>query len=72
MGSVFVGLTSGFYLGIGGLLLSLLILCIGLLADLLKQIMDQTKWFFTSWQVKLYSFQKKTLDQCYLERKILG
>ena len=43
MGSVFVGLTSGFYLGIGGLLLSLLILCIGLLADLLKQIMDQTK-----------------------------
>ena len=43
MGSIFLGLTSGFYLGIGGLLLSLLILCIGLLADLLKQIMDQTK-----------------------------
>ena len=43
MGSIFLGLTSGFYLGIGGLLLSLLILSIGLLADLLKQIMDQTK-----------------------------
>ena len=43
MGSIFLNLNSGYYLGIGGLLLSLLILCIGLLADLLKQIMDQTK-----------------------------
>lgn len=43
LSSIFLGLTSGFYLGIGGLLLSLIILSIGLLADLVKQIMDQTK-----------------------------
>ncbi len=43
LASLFFDLISGFYLGIGGLLLSLLILSIGLLADLLKQIMDQTK-----------------------------
>ncbi len=43
LASIFLNLTSGFYLGIGGLLLSLLILSIGLLADLLKQIMDQIK-----------------------------
>tara|TARA_B100000287_G_scaffold425703_1_gene472432 strand:+ start:1280 stop:2146 length:867 start_codon:yes stop_codon:yes gene_type:complete len=43
LASIFLNLTSGFYLGIGGLLLSLLILSIGLLADLLKQIMNQIK-----------------------------
>ena len=42
MSSILIGLASGFYLGIGGLLLSLIILSIGLLADLLKQIMDKT------------------------------
>lgn len=34
-------LNSGFYLGIGGLLVSLIIVCAGLIADLLKQIMDK-------------------------------
>jgi len=39
--SAIFGLTSGFFLGIGGLLVSLLILCFGLVADLLKQIMHK-------------------------------
>lgn len=40
MSAVF-GFRSGFLLGVGGLLVSLLILCCGLLADLLKQIMNK-------------------------------
>jgi glycosyltransferase involved in cell wall biosynthesis len=39
--SAFLGLKSGFYLGIGGLLTCLIIFCFGLIADLLKQIMDK-------------------------------
>lgn len=39
--SAFLGLTSGFYLGIGGLLTCIIIFCFGLIADLLKQIMDK-------------------------------
>jgi len=39
--SAFFGLTSGFYLGIGGLLTCIIIFCFGLIADLLKQIMDK-------------------------------
>lgn len=34
----------GYYLGIGGLLMALLITCFGLIADLLKQIMDKPKY----------------------------
>jgi polyisoprenyl-phosphate glycosyltransferase len=40
MSAVF-GLNSGFLLGIGGLLVSLLVICFGLTADLLKQIMNK-------------------------------
>lgn len=39
--SALLGLRSGFLLGIGGLLTCLVILCFGLIADLLKQIMDK-------------------------------
>lgn len=39
--SAFAGLQSGFYLGIGGLLVSILIMGLGLVADLLKQIMHK-------------------------------
>ena len=39
--SALAGLKSGFYLGVGGLLVSLLILGLGLVADLLKQIMHK-------------------------------
>jgi len=39
--STFIGLRSGFLLGIGGLLTCLIIMCFGLIADLLKQIMDK-------------------------------
>jgi glycosyltransferase involved in cell wall biosynthesis len=39
--STFFGLTSGFYLGVGGLLTCVIIFCFGLIADLLKQIMDK-------------------------------
>lgn len=39
--SAIFGLNSGFYLGIGGLLVSLLVICFGLIADLLKQIMNK-------------------------------
>jgi len=40
MSAVF-GLNSGFLLGVGGLLVSLLVVCFGLVADLLKQIMNR-------------------------------
>lgn len=40
--SALFGLNSGFYLGIGGLLVALLVVCFGLIADLLKQIMNKT------------------------------
>lgn len=39
--SALLGLFSGFLLGIGGLLVALLVFSIGLLADLLRQIMDK-------------------------------
>lgn len=39
--SALAGLKSGFYLGIGGLLVSLVIIGLGLVADLLKQIMHK-------------------------------
>ncbi|MDF3033497.1 MAG: glycosyltransferase family 2 protein [Alphaproteobacteria bacterium] len=39
--STFFGLRSGFLLGIGGLLTCIIIVCFGLIADLLKQIMDK-------------------------------
>ena len=39
--SAFLDLTSGFYLGIGGLLVALISMGLGLLADLLKQIMHK-------------------------------
>lgn len=39
--SAFLGLNSGFLLGIGGLLMCIVIMCFGLIADLLKQIMDK-------------------------------
>jgi len=39
--SAIFGLNSGFYLGIGGLLVALLVVCFGLIADLLKQIMNK-------------------------------
>jgi len=41
LGSIFFGLLSGFLLGIGGLLLALLVFSLGLLADLLKQILEK-------------------------------
>lgn len=41
LASVLLGLHSGFLLGIGGLLTCLIIMCFGLIADLLKQIMDK-------------------------------
>ncbi len=40
MSAVF-GFHSGFLLGVGGLLIALLVVCFGLIADLLKQIMDK-------------------------------
>lgn len=39
--SAILGLHSGFLLGIGGLLICLIIICFGLIADLLKQILDR-------------------------------
>lgn len=39
--SIVFGLHSGFLLGVGGLLVSLLVVCFGLTADLLKQIMNK-------------------------------
>jgi polyisoprenyl-phosphate glycosyltransferase len=39
--SAFFGLNSGFFLGVGGLLTCIIIVCFGLIADLLKQIMDK-------------------------------
>lgn len=39
--SAILGLRSGFFLGIGGLLVCLIIICFGLIADLLKQILDK-------------------------------
>lgn len=39
--SAFLGFTSGFLLGVGGLLTCIVIICFGLIADLLKQIMDK-------------------------------
>lgn len=41
LSSALFGLRSGFLLGIGGLLTCLVIMCFGLIADLLKQIMDK-------------------------------
>ena len=41
LGSVFFNLNSGFFLGIGGLLIALVTISIGLLADLLKQILNK-------------------------------
>ncbi len=41
VGSAGLGLLSGFLLGIGGLLLALLVFSLGLLADLLKQILEK-------------------------------
>jgi len=41
LASALLGLRSGFLLGIGGLLTCLVIMCFGLIADLLKQIMDK-------------------------------
>ena len=37
--STFAGINAGYYLGLGGFLVALIVLCMGLLADLLKQIM---------------------------------
>ncbi len=39
--SLLTGLNVGYIMGVGGLLLSLVILCFGLIADLLKQIMNK-------------------------------
>ena len=39
--SAIFGFKSGFYLGVGGLLTCIIIFCFGLIADLLKQIMDK-------------------------------
>lgn len=39
--SALFGLHSGFLLGVGGLLVSLIVICFGLTADLLKQIMNK-------------------------------
>ncbi len=41
LASAFLDLRSGFLLGIGGLLTCIIIMCFGLIADLLKQIMDK-------------------------------
>lgn len=41
LGSATLGLQSGFLLGIGGLLVALLVFSMGLLADLLKQILEK-------------------------------
>jgi len=41
LGSAVLGLHSGFLLGIGGLLVSLIVMCFGLIADLLRQIMGK-------------------------------
>ena len=41
LGSIFFNLNSGFLLGIGGLLVALITISIGLLADLLKQILSK-------------------------------
>ena len=41
LGSIFYNLNSGFLLGIGGLLVALITISIGLLADLLKQILSK-------------------------------
>lgn len=41
LGSAVFDLRSGFFLGVGGLLVSLIILSLGLVADLLKQIMNK-------------------------------
>ena len=41
LGSIFFNLNSGFLLGIGGLLVALITISIGLLADLLKQILNK-------------------------------
>lgn len=35
-------LNSGFFLGVGGLLVCLIVICFGLIADLLKQILDHS------------------------------
>jgi len=37
--STFLGINAGYYLGMGGMLIALIVLCLGLIADLLKQIM---------------------------------
>ena len=41
LGSIFFNLNSGFLLGVGGLLVALITISIGLLADLLKQILNK-------------------------------
>lgn len=41
LSAAFFNIKSGFYLGVGGLLMCLVIMCFGLIADLLKQIMDK-------------------------------
>lgn len=40
LGAVF-RLTSGFYLGVGGILMAIQVFCLGLLAELLRQILDK-------------------------------
>ncbi len=37
----FTGIKAGYFLGIGGIMVSIIIFCIGMLAVLLKQIMDK-------------------------------
>jgi len=39
--ALITGLNAPYYLGIGGLLVAMLVFCLGLLADLLRQIMDK-------------------------------
>ncbi len=41
LGSALFGLLSGFLLGVGGLLVALIVLCFGLLAELLRQILSK-------------------------------
>ncbi|CAA7619075.1 Glycosyl transferase family 2 [Magnetospirillum sp. LM-5] len=41
MSSIFLSFNAGYYWFVGGILLSILIFCLGLLADLLRQIMDK-------------------------------
>ncbi|MDR1266833.1 MAG: glycosyltransferase family 2 protein [Holosporales bacterium] len=41
--ALFLGLHVGFFLGIGSMLVSLIVLCMGLLADLLKQILQKSQ-----------------------------